>query len=598
MISFTHITTMEDLQEPFNYILKEFISKSSLNDFTSSCQYKNTLVIETAEKIVELLNNSKLEDNKQIILNHITSRYLLKLHKDYMAELLNIQKKNEENTEFDEELNKTNEINEEINNNNLHYIFSLIDLSICIDETYTEYSYAMNTFVNVLSYLYPTEFIIKYFVPIFFNENGKERLLLLTKGNKLQGKVKPGSRLLVIYKQIINRIPTFEVSNQEIIAKFRHLISNSLEISDKLTQISDWHMANKKINGYYSSFENFYNLKKYNTLSMNPLSKNHPRNIFNELIILNKALTTTSENELIECVNKEFMGQKQSNTTQLKLWVIDNINKSLNNISYHDHRQLEKIPLNDITEKQFKWVLDEEIFNKQLKTYDFFYSLKLQLAILINFFNERTFDKCKNESEIILSEYSKFKKPDSFLNPINSIEAKRKLSDWYVYSMNGFKQKNYHYLEILNLLEKNEKTFQKMKLKNFVYPNIEQLNENLQPKKRKFEDYITETNDLDSIIVNKKPKFIHLMGTPKLTKLWKVEKNVSWKDSEDVMESVKDDIYFARGTYEENPKDMKNAETYHRLCWKGLRSVKETGNWLQLAQSNEYGQLENETWLF
>lgn len=600
---------MENLELPFNDILTQLVSKTKLDDFVSSCQHENPLIIDAAKEISTLVNDSNLPDDKQSILNYITGKYLLSLHEKYVNTILNKEKKDIDDEEDDDDeiddneaIDRLEQINK-INDFNLRNIFTIIDLSIHIDENYSDYNcFAMHTFVIIISYLFPINFIIENFSPIFFDNKCKDRLLLLTKGNKLQGKVKPGSRLLVIYKQIVNKIPTFEYGNEEIIAKFRHFILNSLEISDKLTQSSDWHMSNKSINGYYSSFESFYNIKKINLVAPTTFkNKNNPRNLFNEYISLMKFLTTSTESELIQSINKGFNTSSSNinnNSSQLKLWYIDNINRSLNSIQQFDHRKLIKIPLNNKNDKQFKWILDEDNFNQQLKTFDFYYSIKIQMIILINFFNEITVDKWKKDSEIIHKEYSKFRKPEPLTNPITSVEAKRKISDWYIYSINGFKQKNFHYNEIKDLLEKNEKTFTKMKLKNFSHPEIEQINQNLESKKRKLEDYISESNDLEKSITNKRPKFIHKMGTPKITKLWEAEKISEWKDGNDILESVKDDIYFARGKYEENPKDEENSETYKRLCWKGLRSIKESGNWLQLSKTNEEGKLDNEDYLF
>lgn len=589
---------MQKVESSFSEAISSLVNASSLDEYISSCRYQHSTTVEAAKQILNSISGAQLDCDGQSLINHITGRYLIRLHEDYIGEVERAQKANND----EESRNETSEASKEretkvIINSHLHRVFALIDLTIQVDEEYPEYScYSMNTFVSILSYLYPMDFIVSNFAPAFFHKNGKQRRLLLTRGNKLQGKVKPGSRLLVIYKQMVNRIPEFEPANDSVIAEFRHFICNAFEIGDKLSQSLDWHMANKSVNGYYSSFEGYYDAKKLSTLKPNTRGGKNQKNIFADYISLMRLMTTHNEGELIQALNK---GLASNNSLNLRL--IEDLNKALDSVTYHNHRNLIKLPLNEKSTKQIRWVLDEDTFNQQVKTYDFYWSLKIQLAILVNFFNEMTVEKWRPNSEAISKEYSKFKKPDVLINPITSFDSKRKILDWVTYSLNSFKQKNFHPLEIQDILENNEKTFSKMKLKGFAHPDISQLSEITDSKKRKLAEYISSSEDLNLSIANKRPKFVHRLGTPKLSKLWNVQTGlksnaiVEWKDSEDVLDSVKDDIYFARGTYEENPEDKENTETYSRLCWKGLRSIKEQGNWLQLATCNEFGEVTGDS---
>lgn len=589
---------MQNLESSFSEIVTNLVTGTRLNDYVASCLYQHPATIKAAKQITALISDAQVDSDAQSLLNHITGKYLISLHVAYEQQIQQSKKTTNEDEDEDETSEKPVEYSiEEIISLNLHRIFAILDLTIHIDEVYSEYSsYSMHTFVSILSYIYPIEFIVKHLAPLFFNEEGKQRRLLLTKGNKLQGKVKPGSRLLVIYKQIVSRIPEFEPSNDSVIAKFRQFICNSFEIGDKLSQSSNWHMAQKTLNGYHSSFEGYYDAKKLNSSKPNSRGGKSQRNVFVDYITLMRTLTTHHEGELIQALNK---GLNSSNSLNLRL--IEDINRTLDSVTHHNHRTLVKLPLNEKSTKQTKWVLDEETFNAQVKTYDFYWSLKIQLAILANFFNEMSVEKWRPNSETISKEYSKFKKPDVLINPITSFDSKRKVADWLTSSLNAFKQKNFHHAELLDIFENNEKTFSKMKLKNFVHPEISQLSEISNSKKRNLAEYIAEAHDLERSIVNKRPKFVHSLGTPKLSKLWGVQTGLKssaiseWKDCDDVLESVKDDVYFARGAYEENPADTAAAETYTRLCWKGLRSIKEQGSWLELATCNEFGEVAGDS---
>lgn len=572
---------MEQLQSSFNSILANLIAQTTLDDYISSCLYKNDNTITATKEIIDLLNDNTIIKEKHTLLNHITGKYLIGLHVQYMKEYRKINDENDNDEQMDESSD-----NMEFINSTLHSLFSLIDLCIYLDYEYDDYkSYAMHTFVHILSYLFPIDFIVSHFTPLFFKNETSDRRLLLTRGNKLQGKVKPGSRLIVIYKQLANRIPTYKAKNENMIAELRHFICNSFEISDKLSQSLDWHMPQSSLNGYYSVYKSYYEAKRIGQ------PNNHQRNtksLFIDYITLMKTLTTHSESELIQSINK---GPHSGNSS--KLWLVDSISKGLTSIAYPDSRILKKIPLNDKSEKQFRWVMDEDIFMQQVKNYDFYWALKVQMCLITNFFHEFTVDKWRPNSEAISEEYSKFRKPDALINPITSLEGKKRISGWYNYSLTGFQSKKYHYQELLDILQNNERTFTKMKLKHFAHPDIDELSKISESKKRKLEEFMENSKDLDSSILRKKSKFVHKMGTPKITKLWNVKEITQideWKDSDDILETVKDDIYFARGNFQEDPKNVENTEVYTRLCWKGLRSVKECGDWLQLAETTEQGE--------
>jgi hypothetical protein len=577
---------MDDLEIVFNDTIQNIVDNTSLEDFKLNCLYEHAIIIENSNNLISKINQSNLKFDKQTIINKITGKYLINLHEIYKIEDSNLH---------------------------LHKIFSIIDLSLNIEKNDELSNYAMHTFISLLSYIYPVEFIIDYFCPIFFNDDdddNKIRRLLLTKGNKIQGKIKPGSRLLVLYKQLINRIPMYLPKNEIIVSNFRNFITNSFEISDKLSHSLDWHMNLNNIdnnNGYITIFEQFFNSKKMLQIQSN---SKYSKNIFIEFIKLMNLITTSNEQKIISNFNRlSSSSSSTTSTTSLKtttttsssssssrqnesiLRSIDLINRLLNNFNPDN---ILKIPINNKLNKQFKWILDEEIFINQLKNYEFYWSLKIQLLILLNFLNFMEFNNWNSICDLVIKDYSKFKKPDSLINSIVNKDSKRKLNDWIFYSKNGFKQKNYHYENLMDLLNNNEKTFTLMKLKNFVHPNINSLSLISESKKRKLDDYLENNHHLKLTILNKKPKFQYKLGSSKLSNLWNIETGLSniskkIKTYTDILNEVKDDIYFARGELQSDPNNKDNKIKFDRLSWKGLRSTREIGEWFKLANTNENG---------
>lgn len=309
-------------------------------------------------------------------------------------------------------------------------------------------------------------------------------------------------------------------------------------------------------------------------------------------VSLMKMITANNETQLLRSFDSA------AGNNQIDLSLLDSLNKTLSSaLSSFEYGKLKPIQLNNKISKPLDWILDDEVFLKQLNSLDFYWSLRIQILILINFLNQLLVDNWSTVCNQSLSEFSKFKKPENLASPIVNAEAKRRITEWLSHSLNAFKQKNFNYPQMQDLLSNNEKTFTLMKLKNFTHPSVDDLAQVSQLRKRKYSEYMTTTEDLQSTIQNKRAKFQHRLGTPRLSKLWNVKTddvlNSSAHDSgksktfDDILYNVKDDIYFARGEYEQNPND-NTSEAFSRLAWKGLRSIREN-SWFDIVNSNENG---------
>jgi hypothetical protein len=597
------------------------------------CVIDDTRVRDIAAEIHDTLTKHADNANEYAAyLNFAVGRYSLTLHEEYMATYIEVVKNvadtDDEDDDDDVDVVK---LDPAFVDSHVQRLFTLLDLSIVLD---TEYegceSFAMHTFVTLLSYTYPIDVIITHFAPIFFKETNNNsndendhvhdhddgasaayRRRLLTKNYTLQGKVKPGSRLLVLYKQMVERIPLYDPANEKVVASFRNFISECFPIDDKLSQSLDWHSSNISTSGYLASFAEYAKVKK---IRDDDVSRNKKRNLFVDYLKLTQYLTTVNAGELVQSMNKltPAMGYGRGNgnggnrgrnnsSSESAILLLEAISTNMKN----SQSSLEKVQLHDKTANMFKWVLDEQTFNKQIQTYDMYWALKLQILIILNFLKQMRFDNWTTLCDSVASEYGKFRKPDSLVNPITSVEGKRRLNSWIEDIEKEFSSKFAKNEAVQHLLKVNENTFTKMKLKGFAHPTPDSLNEHArtESKKRKLEEFINNVDATTDETFMKKPKFAHSMGTPKLSKLWQTstDQNMeNFKSYVDVLDTVRDDMYFVRGTKEQSPDDATNNQKFARLAWKGLRSTRETGGWLRSVtrRCNEDGQCENGNTMF
>lgn len=130
---------------------------------------------------------------------------------------------------------------EEENSPNIHELLTLLDISLALDDNNEQKQ--PNTAVNVLVHicsLLPTDTLITSFLPAFLVST--DRMNLLTQHNTLRGKVKPGSRLIVLHNLIAPRLAIRDNESAQLtLGKFRTFILNAFLVSDKLNRSHDWH---------------------------------------------------------------------------------------------------------------------------------------------------------------------------------------------------------------------------------------------------------------------------------------------------------------------------------------------------------------------
>lgn len=334
----------------------------------------------------------------------------------------------------------------------LKWAITLIDVATAIDV-----SYAMHTLVNLLTYVYPLKFTIEEFSPFFFSSDDgcTKRRKLLTNNFRLQGKVKPGSRLLLLYRNLVTRIPQWLPDNLKIIANWKDFIISSFDITDKLLQTHDWHMFPSLYRGAESKF-----------------SQSARKSAFLDYISLQSRLFDAN---LIASINDA--------TVQPQLYGISKII--------------------DISTKGkvVKWSLDEDAFIQQIRTKSGYWSLRVQLLILLEYIHSQQTGAFQEMVKLGMKEYSKAKLPT--LPPIqsnNKVDAHLKKA-WSVLKTRKFNEK------CIRSIFNQERTWTKMKVKQFTHPKMDQpLRESKISKEMK-----------------KRPKFVHRLGTPTLSRLWRVD---------------------------------------------------------------------------
>ena len=396
---------------------------------------------------------------------------------------------------------------EENLNNALKLIDDSIELSI------NDGSLPINTLVQLLSFTYPLSFLIDHLVPsLFDNSLEDKRLIKLSNNYSLQGKIKPGSKLLTLGKLLLIRIPKL-IDNYKPFINLRNFIIESLLINDKLSISLDWHIMNN------INMENYYISKKLSIYNNNN-NNNNNGNIFIKYISLMNQFT------------------KNTDIDMKLLSYIESIIKNIKNDN------LSITPFNNYN-KQFRWILNEEQFKQQLSNNFLNQSLKIQLIILLNWLFNLKLEKFNKLSTIVSTEYNKFRKPDIKL--ISNSEVLNKINSLISQLLKSITP------ELLSLLSINEQSFTKMKLKSF---------NNTFPKSTR--------------ITKPAHKFPKRNIKPPLF-LKSIPKSSSSINANTLLDNIKDDIYFTRGSYESDPTPS-NHQSLLRSSWKGFRCLKSSSN--------------------
>lgn len=437
-------------------------------------------------------------------------------------------------------------------------IAMLFDMSHEFDSKSNDGFFLMQSFFSICNSFKPGTDQFQIFSQWFFHPSNQFRVLNLTKNNKLLGKLRPGSKLLSLFNQLQERTQTFPPQNLKIINKFRSTILNSIEINDKLSMGLEW-----KINDQNNKFKNV-NIENSNQSPIEFLLKN-----FTKLL-------------------KSFNGPHGK--------LIDDLNKvkSIHHSIFNQYSNIIKglqlmklqVKQNSIVNQQ-EWILHNVTFKNLIQNKNKFWTFTIQNLILINSFILLSKEELSPLIDLSRGDLNKkFKLPPQLVSLLSNDIIITKLKSWVI-DLNTLLE-DFHNEKVSYIINQNEKTWTLMKLKAFNHPKVESLQNSLDPlnnSKRKFQEY-KETHNEDRII--KKRKLIHKMGTPKLSKTWRVDNSISKlaeHDSlNDKLNTVKDELYFSKGKlseFNEKTSDEYNeeCENYKRLIWKEGRLERFNLNW-------------------
>lgn len=207
------ISTLYLLPQPMQSIA-ELIDNTALSVDTARCNAEVPQVIKTSVSIVEFVSTSEELDvlDPTSKLNHVFTTYLIQIRKDDAC---------------------------------LLKLITLLDIGIALEKSFSHT--AVNILVQIFT-LFSASYLTTHFLPIFLaNDTRKQHI---TKHNTLKGKVKPGSRLLILYNLISHKLAIRDnQSTQLILGKFRAFILQAFEINDKLNKAHDWHIKPSNITG-------------------------------------------------------------------------------------------------------------------------------------------------------------------------------------------------------------------------------------------------------------------------------------------------------------------------------------------------------------
>lgn len=197
--------------------ISEQIKSAAAESITSTptCQASSTFVTSAADRILDILNTTEELPNLDIPtkLNHVLANHIILLAKS-----------------TDVATTAT-----------AHELLTLIDISLALDAKNEQNQpiTAVNALVHICTLL-PTDALLETFLPAFLACSN--RMHLLTQHNTLRGKVKPGSRLIVLHNIVAPRIAIRNnETSQLLLGKFRAFILHAFLISDKLNRGHDWH---------------------------------------------------------------------------------------------------------------------------------------------------------------------------------------------------------------------------------------------------------------------------------------------------------------------------------------------------------------------
>lgn len=437
----------------------------------------------------------------------------------------------------------------------------VLDLAHAMDAAVPNGFFLMQAFLSLAGLFAAQEASFEIFCDWLFDPRNNFRVLNLTRNNNLTGKLRPGSKLLALVKQVQEMTLGFVPGANARLHEFRVLVLGALDINDKLSRALDWHTNAK--NGCYKTALTVPGIK--GTGSHTPTAFV----LFNFLRLM-VALTEKPWEEVIGAQNAA------SNLAHSCFAQYANVVSALSSLKKSTTRA---------TPFQIEWVGNFTAFTTQLHALNKFHTFAIQNRILVMGMLSMTKESMGPLIDKARAEVGKkFRLVPQMAVLLQEGAITSKLKTWV--PLLEALSADFHAQEVAYALGPSERTWSLMKLKAFAHPSVQAL-QNLDPtqeQKRKLEEH-SEVHNSERII--KRPKLVHTMGTPKLTKIWRVDNSLQkLKPSvdKDMLGTVKDDLYFARGKLTEMGPDDTDRPEQKALCdnliWKECRLERLNSHWL------------------
>ncbi|GME87054.1 unnamed protein product [Ambrosiozyma monospora] len=363
------------------------------------------------------------------------------------------------------------------------------------------------------------EFLVYRFGPMFFSNGSTSRRNKITANNKLVGKAKHGSYLLQLAHNVLPRVVNQLKEYDTFASHLRFFVLNSFDISDKLLLTHYWHLND--LNGTYLQFAN-------NRLFPKRISDIHLDNKtadpWYNYMYCSYQFSMEIE-KLLENNDAVRFKHDQPGTTNIH----DRIKGTSSALADLDHKDtdlpLKKVHFNKPTDDSLEyynnrvytcdWILQEKEFVDQLRNHQNRLAVYTQLMIMSNFLAGAYKSNWDAKVKSFEAKFPKCKVPTEFAWMSRSPRENARAS---LEKVRHHMSKSYPEYEklVLQILKDSELTWDTMKLKFFGHENVDKLVELSNPKKRKLEEH------LESSQTYKKPYFQKL-GTPKLSRIWRVQ---------------------------------------------------------------------------
>lgn len=398
----------------------------------------------------------------------------------------------------------------------LHRLLVVLDLSIAIGRKYTIKALAMQVLNSIMLVCLPVDFCVERFGKVFFSKDGISRREALTMQNSLVGKAKPGSTLLQIGNEMMPKLFNQFEEHDIFAAKLRSFIQMAFQIDDKLSLATNW-----KLNSQSDSYKYVEKSRNWPPITIPHGTKNATELcIYKGYMRMMKWITSSS----VESLKK---------SAQTHPGPVDNIQALAKDISTIGMKFWNDKPkcLYEYPGKilQCDWIQDPDDFITQIHDRCYFQSLLLQVLIVADFIDKQ----------------------------VRNNQLKLQLEDIKQKIITTTDKKD-HAL-FLHVVEDNENTWRTMKLTQFNHPDYSSLPKAEQARRQKFDEFIKTQHEN---AFAKKKRYFNKYGTPRLSRAWRLETGLPFvksklKSRDELLDGYKDSLYNLEGQIESEKGELE-----------------------------------------